>query len=169
MLTPVALGDISSLGYLKFSPDLCGHILQINCGNGNLNIIITDSNLGGGLDLYASSWNKATKNLSPGITYCTVQLTSLNPISNSGPVCYYIGGTNPYYQNVALFNIDSKITIGATLNGVSGSHAGANPYYAFNVYATPNDQVKFYFNDGNSTSVYLRDCVVGTSAKQSWS
>ena len=52
-----ALGDIDSLKHLKFTPDLCGHILRINCGNGPLDIIITNSNLGGGLDLYSrSTW-----------------------------------------------------------------------------------------------------------------
>jgi hypothetical protein len=43
---PVALGDISSLAHLKFSPDLCGHILRINCGHGDLDVIVTNSNLG---------------------------------------------------------------------------------------------------------------------------
>ena len=69
---PVALGDIASLGYLKFRPDLCGHILRVDCGNGPLNIIVTNSNLGGGLDLYASSWSIATNNKPPGETKCSV-------------------------------------------------------------------------------------------------
>jgi hypothetical protein len=50
---PVALGNIDSLGYLKFQPELCGQVLQVDCGNGPLNIIVSNSNLGGGLDLYA--------------------------------------------------------------------------------------------------------------------
>ena len=52
---PFALGNIESLGHLKFKPDLCGHILNIDCGHGPLDIIITNSNYGGGLDLYSQS------------------------------------------------------------------------------------------------------------------
>ena len=52
---PFALGDLPELGYLKFRPDLCGHVLNINCGFGPLDIIITNSNYGGGIDLYSSS------------------------------------------------------------------------------------------------------------------
>jgi hypothetical protein len=46
---------ITELGYLKFKPDLCGHVLTINCGHGDLDIIITNSNYGGGMDLYSQS------------------------------------------------------------------------------------------------------------------
>ena len=54
---PIALGDMASLGHLKFQPDLCGHILNIDCGHGPIDIIITNSNLGRGLDLYSrSTW-----------------------------------------------------------------------------------------------------------------
>jgi hypothetical protein len=54
---PFALGDRPELGYLKFKPDLCGHILNINCGHGPLDIIITNSNYGGGIDLYSrATW-----------------------------------------------------------------------------------------------------------------
>ena len=81
---PVALGDIPELGYLKFDPDLCGHILEVNCGHGPLNIIISNSNLGGGLDLYTSSWNQATNGKPPGITKCSVKLTNLNTFKTSG-------------------------------------------------------------------------------------
>jgi hypothetical protein len=50
---PFALGDMSELAHLKFKPDLCGHVLNINCGYGPLDIIITNSNYGGGIDLYS--------------------------------------------------------------------------------------------------------------------
>jgi hypothetical protein len=52
---PFALGSIDALAHLKFKPDLCGHVLSINCGYGSLDIIITNSNYGGGLDLYSQS------------------------------------------------------------------------------------------------------------------
>ena len=65
-----------------YFPDLCGHILRIDCGNGPLDIIVTNSNLGGGLDLYSTStWPKATNNQPPGEAHCSVQLTNINPVS----------------------------------------------------------------------------------------
>ena len=42
---PVALGDISSLDNLRFDSNLCGHILTVNCGNGDVDVIVTNSNL----------------------------------------------------------------------------------------------------------------------------
>jgi hypothetical protein len=168
---PVALGDIASLQSLRFNPDLCGHILTIDCGNGPLDIIVTNSNLGGGLDLYASTWSIATNNKPPGQTSCSVQLTSRNPLTNSNsPVCYHATGevNNEYYHNVGLLNVGSRITTGATLNGVQGAHRGANPYYAFDGSASGNDQVVFRFQDGTTHSVFLRDCLSGAQ-KHMWS
>lgn len=52
---PFALGDMAELAHLKFKPDLCGHVLTINCGFGPLDIIITNSNYGGGIDLYSQA------------------------------------------------------------------------------------------------------------------
>jgi hypothetical protein len=53
---PFALEDIGELGDLQFRPDLCGHVLNIQCGDGpNLDIIVTNSNQGGGIDLYSKS------------------------------------------------------------------------------------------------------------------
>jgi len=70
---PFALGDVGELGDLKFRPELCGHVFQINCGHGPLNIIVTNSNLGGGLDLYSqTSWPKATANAPPGDKFINV-------------------------------------------------------------------------------------------------
>jgi hypothetical protein len=171
VLHPVALGDKASLQSLKFNPDLCGHILTIDCGNGPLDIIVMNSNLGGGLDLYASSWAIATNNKPPGETSCSVTLTSKNPLTNSNsPICYHATGevNNQYYHNVGLLNVGSRITTGATLNGVQGAHRGANPYYAFDVSASGNDQVVFRFQDGTTQSVFLRDCLNGAQ-KHMWS
>jgi len=44
VINPVALGSIESLKHLKFRPELCGQILNVNCGHGSLDIIITNSN-----------------------------------------------------------------------------------------------------------------------------
>ena len=114
----VALGSIESLQHLKFTPELCGQILEIDCGNGPTNIIITNSNYGGGLDLYASSWNKLTNNKPPGETSCGVQLTSLNTFNFNGPRCFYKPETdfgNAYYHNVGLLNTNGRKVIRATI------------------------------------------------------
>ena len=54
----VALGNVPALGNLKYTNSMCGHILTVNCGNGDVDIIVMNSNLGGGLDLYGSTWNR---------------------------------------------------------------------------------------------------------------
>lgn len=167
---PVALGNIEALGHLKFRPDLCGHVLSVDCGNGVIEIIITNSNLGGGLDLYGSTWDRATGRKPPGITNCKVQLTNKNAFNFNGPRCYHATGevNNPYYRNVGLLNTGGKIVSSALLNGIHGSHRGNNPYYAFDGLANPDQLVTFYFEDGSSYSVALRDCLNGNN-KQFWS
>lgn len=167
---PVALGDISALGSLRFKSDLCGHILNIDCGNGAVDIVVTNSNLGGGLDLYASTWKKATGYKPPGRTSCSVKLTSKNPFKTSGYKCYHSTGEtqNQYYRNVGLLNTNERVVSRATFNGREGAHRGANPYYAFDGYGTSNDYVTFYFTDGGNYRVQLKDCLDG-SKKQYWS
>ncbi|OQV17607.1 putative glucan 1,3-beta-glucosidase A [Hypsibius exemplaris] len=151
LLTPVALGDISSLSQLKYTNSMCGHVLTIDCGHGAMDIIVTNSNLGGGLDLYASSWAIATANAPPGETWCSVQLSTRNPFNFDGPRCYYGPGTdldNPYFRLVAVFNTGGRLVTGATLNGVAGSFNGVQPYFAF--YGGPiggEGRVVFSFND----------------------
>ena len=67
---------------LNVFSDLCGHVLRIDCGNGALDIIVTNSNYGGGLDLYSeTTWPTATNNQPPGEARCSVQLTDRNPLS----------------------------------------------------------------------------------------
>jgi len=169
---PVALGNIDSLKHLKFQPELCGQVLQVDCGHGPLNIIITNSNYGGGLDLYASTWNKLTNNKPPGETSCTVQLTSLNALNFNGPRCYYKPGTdfnNAYYHNVGLLNTSGRKVIKATIDNRSGEHRGDNPYYAFNFGPIDgNKEIIFTLDDGSTYPVYLRDCEYQQS-EQYWS
>ena len=65
--------------------------------------IIINSNLGGGLDLYASIWNKLTKNKSPGQEYCSVRFTALNPFSSTNNYkCYHATGetSNQNYRSI---------------------------------------------------------------------
>jgi PAN domain len=162
IVNPVALGDIASLQNLKFRPELCGQVLQVDCGHGPLNIIITNSNYGGGLDLYASTWDKLTNHASPGQTHCKVQLTSLNAFNFDGARCFYKPGTdfnNAYYHNVGLLNTKGRKVIKATIDDRAGEHRGDNPYYAFNFGPIDgNKQVIFTLDDGTTQTVYLRDC-----------
>lgn len=44
---PVTLGSIDSLSYLKLKPEIYVQVLRVDCGNGTLNIIATNSNYGG--------------------------------------------------------------------------------------------------------------------------
>ena len=161
---PVALGDISSLGNLRFSSNLCGHILAVKCGNGPLvNVIVMNSNLGGGLDLYASSWNRATNNASPGVQSCSVQMTSQNIFTFDGYVCYHAPGetNNQYYRNVGLLNIKDKIVVSATYNGIAGRLQSNAPYFEFNGQGNGNTPVIFRFSDGSTHSVPLNQCKSG--------
>ncbi|UJR07244.1 hypothetical protein I4U23_011532 [Adineta vaga] len=159
---PVALGNIESLKALKFRPELCGHILNVDCGHGSLDIIVTNSNLGGGLDLYGSTWDKLTNNKPPGITSCNVKLADRNAFQFDGPRCYYNPGSpidNAYYKNIGLLNTNGRLVVKATIDNQSGVHQGTNPYYAFNFGPIDeNKQVIFTFEDGNTHSVFLRDC-----------
>jgi hypothetical protein len=168
----LATGDIESLKHLKFQPQLCGQVLSVNCGYGLLDIIVTNSNYGGGLDLYASTWHKLTNNKPPGETSCTVQLTSRNAFNFNGPRCFYKPGTdynNAYYVNVGLLNTSGRKVIKGTIDNQSGEHRGDNPYYAFNFGPLDkNKQVIFTFDDGATHSVFVRDCEYQQS-EQFWS
>ena len=141
----------------------------MNCGNGPLNIIVTNSNLGGGLDLYKSSWDKATNYKSPGQTYCSVQLTSQNTFSFDGPVCYHASGEtqNQYYRAVGLLNTNNKIVVRAIFNGINGVPQSSAPYFQFNGYGLGSSPVVFSFSDGSSYSIPLNQCKDGSN-KQMW-
>ncbi|CAF1508701.1 unnamed protein product [Adineta ricciae] len=142
VVNPVALGNIESLKNLKFRPELCGHVLNVDCGHGSLDIIVTNSNLGGGLDLYGSTWDKLTNHKPPGITSCK--------------------------RNIGLLNTNGRIVVKATIDGRSGVHHGDNSYYAFThgpIY--DYKKVIFAFEDGGTHSVFLRDCVKQRN-QQTW-
>lgn len=168
---PVALGDIGELNDLKFKPELCGHVLSVNCGHGDLDIVINNSNYGGGLDLYASSWDVLTDSLPPGVTSCSVQLSSRNAISGAANVCYYKPGTdhdNRWYHNVGLLNTNDKLVTSAVIGDKVGAHRGDNPYFAFDGEIDDNVTVTFSLSDGSSVSVNLGDCIYLTD-EQLWS
>ncbi|OWA54713.1 hypothetical protein BV898_19114 [Hypsibius exemplaris] len=151
---------------------MCGHVLTVDCGHGSLDVIVVNSNLGGGLDLYASAWEQATGNAPPGETKCSVQLSGSNPIQGEGPRCYYAPDSemdNAWFRMVGVFNVGARMVTGATLNGVAGAFNGVQPYFAFQGGPIGGDgQVVFSFNDGSTFATLLRDCV-REQAKQMWS
>ena len=159
---PLALGTIYSLVHLRFTPDLCVHILEIACGHAVLSVIVMNSNIGGGLDLYKSSWSQLTNNQPPGQAWCSVQLSDRNAFNFDGPRCFYKPGTdfgNAYYHNVGLLNTKGRLVVRATIDNRPGEHRGDNPYFAFDfgpIY--DNKEVVFTYDDGNTETVYLRDC-----------
>ncbi|CAF1495268.1 unnamed protein product [Rotaria sp. Silwood1] len=156
VINPVALGSIGSLQHLKFRPDLCGHVLKVDCGNGPLNIIITNSNYGGGLDLYGSTWGRLTNNKPPGETHCSVRFTDSSAFNFHGPRCFYKPGTdygNAYYHNVGLLNTGGRIVTGATIDNRAGEHRGDNPYYAFNFGPIDNTGEEDNTNASNTNDV----------------
>ncbi|CAF3275967.1 unnamed protein product [Rotaria socialis] len=169
----VALGNIESLKHLKFRSELCGHVIQIDCGNGPLDVVVMNSNLGGGLDLYASTWNRLTHHMSPGVTSCSAKLSTRNAFNFNGPRCYYKPDSpadNEYYRNVGLLNTNGRIVISATIDNRSGEHRGTNPFFAFD-FGRPisvDKQVVFTFEGGETHTVYLRDCEYQAN-KQMWS
>lgn len=168
---PVALGDISSLRHLKFRPELCGHILTADCGHGAIDIIVTNSNLGGGLDLYASTWKRLTNNLPPGKTKCSVKLSSRNPMSVAAYSCYYKPGTDHgkrWYHNIGLLNTYDKIVTKATIGKKVGKHQGSNPFFAFNGEVDDHDRVTFTMNDGSTKSFRIANCIYVRKEKK-WS
>lgn len=160
---PVALGNIGALGTLKHNPGLCGHILRIDCGNGPVDIIVSNANPGGGLDLYASSWDLATRWKAPGQEWCKVQLTDRNPFQFNGPRCYYSPESekeNSYFHLLGIFNTGNRIVSSANLNGMEGSFNSITAYFAF--YGGPVSEdasLSFRFTDGSTHNMRLNDCV----------
>eukprot|EP00731_Ephydatia_muelleri_P007573 Em0003g1821a len=168
----VALGDVPALGNLKYTNSMCGHVLTVNCGNGDVDIIVMNSNLGGGLDLYGSTWNRVTNNASPGQRFCSVRMTGKNMLSSSGgPICFYEPDSeknNPYFKLLALFNTGNRLVVSARVEGKgTAAFNGVQPYFAFNFLTSPEDRVNFGLSDGSTHSVRIADCVI-VNASQMW-
>ncbi|XP_055354480.1 uncharacterized protein LOC129600105 [Paramacrobiotus metropolitanus] len=169
---PVALGDIDALQHLKYKPGMCGQVLSVDCGHGAMDIIVTNANLGGGLDLYASTWDRATGRKPPGQTSCSVNLSTRSAMNTSGPRCYYAPSSeknNAWFKLLGVFNTNGRIPVGATLGEKSGSFNGLQPYFAF--HGGPiagNAQVVFQFSDGSNFSTSLENCIA-ENGKQMWS
>ncbi|XP_055345536.1 uncharacterized protein LOC129593311 [Paramacrobiotus metropolitanus] len=169
---PVRLGDIGSLQDLKYSPGMCGQVLNIDCRSGALDTIVNNANLGGGLDLYASTWDRATDSKPPGESRCSVILSTRNAMDANGPQCFYAPTSeknNAFFKLLGVFNTNGQVGVSASLDGRPGSFNGLQPYFAF--HGGPIDsgaQAVFRFSDGSTFSTSLRDCIA-QSGVQMWS
>ena len=165
-------GHINYLGYLKFNPGLCGHVLAIDCGNGKWDVLVTDSDYGSGLNLYESSWNKVTNNLHDWHVKCSVRLSEKSSLSFEGYRCFHYYSRDANYQhrrNFALLNTKDRIVTGATIGSSVGRHQNSQVYFRFDELdqSISGLKVKFSFKDGGSHEVLLTHCLNG-SEKQRW-
>lgn len=167
----VALGNRETLDYLKFRPQMCGHILTIDCGHGKIDVIVMNSLYGGGLSLYETAWMMATKN-KPIDEFdsvrCSVQMSRRNPFKSGGYRCFHATDEtdNKYYRSVGLFNTNGRVVVGATHRGRNGT-AIENGYFAFYNFGNEDDFITFHFEFGGSHIVYLKDCPKNLH-KQKW-
>lgn len=171
----IALGQETALGNLVFRSGLCGQVLTINCGNGDVDaVVVSTCNIGSntcGVDMIAKTWNTATNNASPGIANCTVVLSNKNPIAGSGPVCYHRPNSdigNAYSVILSVLNTSGKIPSAATIANVSGSR-GNDDWFIFdsagqNLF-TNDAIVKFTYEDGSSSSFKISECQSGGSVQ----
>lgn len=165
----LALGQSPALGNLVWKSGLCGQVLKVNCGGGEVEAVVASTcNLGSGscgVDLISKTWNIATGNKQPGIESCSVQLTKTNPLKGNGPVCYFrptSETSNEYYASLGVINISGKIVQRATLAGISGQFQSGSGWLDFNSHGQPlfkgDAPVQFFFEDGSSASFLLREC-----------
>lgn len=167
----IALGQETALGNLVWKQGLCGQVLTINCGNGDVDaIVVSTCNLGStscGVDMIAKTWNKATNNASPGVAACTVALSTKNPISGSAPICYHRPNSdvgNAYSVTVSVFNTSGKLPSSAVIAGISGTR-GNDDWFQFNSNGqnlfTDTATVTFTYEDGSSDSFTISQCLSG--------
>jgi len=166
----LALGQSGELGNLKWRNAMCGQVLGIQCGGGQYveAVVASTCNLGSdscGVDLVASTWNKATGNQPPGVASCTVNLVSTNPLQDSGPVCFYRPTSptnNQYYASLGVINTSGRLVQSATANGIQGQFESGSQWFDFNGSGLQgNAPVVFQFEDGSSASFTIGNCRAG--------
>ena len=80
---------------------ICGQVYKIQCktGNGGTGpmgpgveaVVVSSCNIDAGncgIDMIGKTWNTVTDQATPGITKCTVERTTTNPMSASGVQCF---------------------------------------------------------------------------------
>eukprot|EP00802_Teleaulax_amphioxeia_P015690 Tamp_15786.p2 GENE.Tamp_15786~~Tamp_15786.p2 ORF type:complete len:159 (-),score=17.46 Tamp_15786:211-687(-) len=143
---------------LRLDVDACACIVSsCNIGAGNC-----------GLDMISKTWDKATDNAAHGITKCTVELTTTNPMTASGVQCFVRpshgeGKGNAWYTSVGLFNTAGKRAKSAVLNGKACTPNGISTYWDCTGFSSAlNDQTDFLvtYENGETESVKYGACKV---------
>lgn len=167
----IALGQETALGNLAWKQGLCGQVLTVNCGYGDVDaVVVSTCNLGSdscGVDMIGKTWNTATNNASPGIADCTVSLSTKNPIEGSGPICYHRPNSdigNAYYVILSVLNTSGRLPSSGTIAGISGTR-GDDDWFIFNSNGqnlfTDDATVVFTYEDGSSDSFKIGECLNG--------
>lgn len=155
---------------------MCGQILDINCGGQSVQAIVADICSVGtntcGIDMILRTWNTLTNNASPGVTQCSVEMSSKNPLQAKGMQCYHrpdsdIG--NEYFIILGVMNTQGKIASSATLAGVNGQNRNNDNWFSFSGNGKAlfkNDSViTFSFEGGGKKSFKISDCHPGGSGQ----
>lgn len=172
----LAIGE-KQLGPLvgaSISNNLCGQVLSVNCGKGDVKAVVASvCNKGEatcGVDLIRKTWDLATGNENPGEAHCAVELTGDSLISGDSPKCFFRPSGeygNPYYASVGLFNTHGKLPASATLthnhNQVSGTFNGDSAYFDFSGHIGPhegsNTVFTVTFTDGTTFTTPYHKCI----------
>jgi hypothetical protein len=99
----IALGQQPELWSLIWRQGLCGQVLYVDCGHGNLEAVVASTcNLGSGscgVDMIQKTCNKATNNQIPGIASCKVKIFKIFKCSRKLLKFGILGITFPHKFN----------------------------------------------------------------------
>lgn len=174
----LALGQIQELGPLIWRSGLCGQVLDVDCGQGTIPVLVVDKcdvgNPTCGLDLTERTWNTLTANQEPGVTQCRVALSTKNPLPGNDMYCFHrpdsdIG--NDYFVILGVLNTSGRIPASATINGVQGDR-NLDGWFLFSGNGQPlfpgSAPVTFTFEDGDSQQFLISDCRYGGAGVQTF-
>lgn len=173
----IALGREQKLGNLVWRNGLCGQVVKINCGHGEVEAVIVDTcNLTTkdcGIDMIKRTWNKATQNKLPGVVHCKVTLSKSNPLNDKEMVCYHRPNSdigNKYFVMIGVLNTGGRIPKTATINGRQPTRQNNDAWFVFSSGGKPlfddSAKVTFTFEDGSHKSFKLSECKNGGTAVQ---
>lgn len=164
----VALGQGTYLGPLIYRSGLCGQVLDITCDGGGASfpaVIASTCNIGSGtcgIDMIDRTWSKATGGASPGVTSCTVALSTA-PLMAGAAQCFHRMGSafSAYSRILGIFNTKGEIPKSATLAGKPGISEPSS-FFEFNSGGAElfvdSALVVFTYESGNTATFNLGQC-----------
>jgi len=185
----IAVGDKPELMGLKVKQNnnlICGQVYKLSCKTGNMGsgemgtpveaVVVSSCDIGSGgcgIDMISKTWDSATDNAQHGLTKCTVELTSTNPMSGSGPQCFIRpshgdGKSNAWYSSVGLFNTAGKMATSARLNGKACTRNGISAYWDCTGFSSPLDDTSQFivtYENGETDTVRYGTCQVPSGAQ----